>query len=94
MRRPRSGRTRKRSAPAIACVSGQVPIDPATGKLADGIRAQTQRVLDNIEAIVRAAGGSRQRIVKLTFFISDWADFPAMNEVCIEVCTLMPRPAT
>ena len=64
-------------------VSGQLPIDPATGALVEGgIREQTQRVIRNVAAIVEAAGGSLESIVKLTFFIVDWNDFAAMNELC------------
>jgi reactive intermediate/imine deaminase len=64
-------------------VSGQIPIDPATGALvAGGIREQTRAVITNLVAIVEAAGGSRASIVKLTFFLADWNDFAAMNEIC------------
>ena len=67
----------------IIYVSGQIPVDPATGKLVEGgIREQTQRVIRNLVAIVEAAGGSVESIVKLTFFIADWSDFAAMNDVC------------
>jgi reactive intermediate/imine deaminase len=64
-------------------VSGQLPVDPATGTLVEGgIREQTQRVIRNLVGIVEAAGGSLESIVKLTFFIADWNDFAAMNDVC------------
>mgnify|MGYP000324322843 CR=1 FL=1 len=63
-------------------VSGQVPIDPATGALVDGdIRAQTRRVLDNIGEILRAAGASYDAVVRATVFLADLGDFAAMNEV-------------
>jgi len=66
-------------------VSGQIPVDPATGTLVEGgIREQTRRVIHNLVAIVEAAGGSVESIVRLTFFIADWNDFAAMNEVCAE----------
>jgi reactive intermediate/imine deaminase len=66
-------------------VSGQLPVDPATGALVEGgIREQTRRVIRNLLAIVEAAGGSLESIVKVTFFIVDWNDFAAMNEVCAE----------
>jgi 2-iminobutanoate/2-iminopropanoate deaminase len=64
-------------------VSGQIPIDPSTGRLiADpSIQAQTRRVLQNVMAIVEAAGGSPQSVVKTTVFLRDLQDFAAMNEV-------------
>ncbi len=66
-------------------VSGQLPVDPATGALVDGgIREHTRQVIRNLVAIVEAAGGSVESIVRVTFFIVDWSDFPAMNEVCAQ----------
>lgn len=64
-------------------VSGQIPIDPATGNLIEDktIEAQTKRVLLNLIAIVQAAGGSAQSIVKTTVYLKDMADFAAMNSV-------------
>src|SRR5262245_65439303 len=62
-------------------VSGQIPIDPSTGSLIDdkSIQAQTRRVLQNLIAIVEAAGGSAQSIVKTTVFLKNMADFAEMN---------------
>ena len=63
-------------------ISGQIPIDPATGKLVEGdITLQTARVLKNISAILSAAGFSFTDVVKSTCLLSDIADFKAMNEV-------------
>jgi 2-iminobutanoate/2-iminopropanoate deaminase len=63
-------------------VSGQIPLDPATGALVEGdVRAQTRRVLENIGAILDAAGVSFGRVVKTTVYLVDMAEFPAMNEV-------------
>jgi len=64
-------------------VSGQIPIDPSTGNLIEdkSIRGQTQRVLQNLVAIVEAAGGSMQNIVKTTVFLRDMGDFAEMNAV-------------
>jgi enamine deaminase RidA (YjgF/YER057c/UK114 family) len=60
-------------------------VDPATGALVDGgIREHTRQVIRNLVAIVEAAGGSVESIVRVTFFIVDWSDFPAMNEVCAQ----------
>ena len=72
-------------------VSGQLASDP-TGRLADGIIAQTRAVLRNIEAILDAAGSSKNKIVKMTFFLTTWDDFAAMNEVCAEFFA-DPKPA-
>lgn len=63
-------------------ISGQVAIDPATGKLAEGdVKVQTQQVMKNIEAILKAAGYSFVEVVKSTCFLTDMANFKAMNEV-------------
>ena len=63
-------------------VSGQVPIDPATGNMIDGdIEAQTRRVLDNIGALLEAGGVSFANVVRTTVFLADMNDFAAMNEV-------------
>ena len=62
--------------------SGQLALDPATGKLVEGdIREQTERVLKNLSAVLTAAGSSMDRAVKTTVFLKNMADFPAMNEV-------------
>lgn len=62
-------------------VSGQVPFDPATGQPIQGdIAAQTRRVLDNIGALLAAAGLSFAHVVRTTVFLADMNDFPAMNE--------------
>ena len=63
-------------------ISGQIPIDPLTGKLVDGdIRIQTEQVFRNIEAILSEAGYSFSDVVKSTCILRDIADFKAMNEV-------------
>lgn len=62
--------------------SGQLPLDPATGQVVEGdIRAQTQRVLENLRAVLAAAGSSLEAAVKTTCFLRDMADFPAFNEI-------------
>ncbi len=62
--------------------SGQIGLDPATGALIEGgITAETRRVLDNVTAVLRAAGGGLSDVVKTTVFLVDMADFAAMNEV-------------
>ena len=63
-------------------VSGQIPLDPATGTLVEGdIATQTRRVLDNLAAILAAAGASFEHVVKTTVFLLDMDDFAAMNAV-------------
>jgi 2-iminobutanoate/2-iminopropanoate deaminase len=63
-------------------VSGQIPIDPATGEFVEGgIKEQTDQVLKNLSAILKAAGSSLDQVVKTTVFLADMAEFAAMNEV-------------
>lgn len=66
-------------------ISGQLGIDPKTGKLVEGdVKAQTRQALKNIEAILQAAGYSFIEVVKSTCLLSDIANFKAMNEVYAE----------
>jgi 2-iminobutanoate/2-iminopropanoate deaminase len=65
----------------LVFTAGQIPVDPATGELIDEIRAATRRVLDNLDAVLRAAGSSLEHAVKLTVFMTDLGQFAAMNEV-------------
>jgi 2-iminobutanoate/2-iminopropanoate deaminase len=63
-------------------ISGQIALDPATGAIVDGdVRAQTERVMENLKGIVEAAGSSLDRVVKTSVFLKDMNDFAAMNEV-------------
>jgi 2-iminobutanoate/2-iminopropanoate deaminase len=65
--------------------SGQIPIDPKTGSLVEGgITAQTRQVLENLKAVLEAAGSSLGRVVKATVFLRHMAEFPAMNDVYAE----------
>jgi 2-iminobutanoate/2-iminopropanoate deaminase len=70
----------------LVFVSGQIAIDPATGKLIDdpGVKAQTKRVLENMLAILRAAGGSAENVVRTTVFLKSMNDFAEMNSVYAE----------
>ncbi len=62
--------------------SGQIPLDPATGQVVAGdIRVQTERVLDNLAALLEEAGSSLDNVVKTTVFIKDMNRFSEMNEV-------------
>lgn len=66
----------------LVFVSGQIPLDPATQQTVPGdIKAQTERVLRNLQGIVEAAGLSLGHVVRTTVFLADLAEFPAMNEV-------------
>ena len=62
-------------------ISGQVPVDPATGAVVDGdIAAQTEQVMRNIGALLTAAGLGYEHLVRMTVFLSDLNEFGAMNE--------------
>jgi 2-iminobutanoate/2-iminopropanoate deaminase len=62
--------------------SGQIPLDPDTGQLLDGgVAEQTRLVMENLAAVLEAAGGSLATVVKTTVFLSDMANFGAMNEI-------------
>jgi len=62
--------------------SGQIPLDPATGAMVEGgIAEQTARVLDNLKAVLEAAGSGLDKVLKTTVFLQDLAEFQAMNEV-------------
>ncbi len=67
---------------ALLFVSGQIPLDPATGNLIDGdIGAQTHRVFANLKAILEAAGATFDHVVRTTVYLADMNDFAGMNEV-------------
>lgn len=62
--------------------SGQIPLDPATQALVQGdIRAQTERVMENLGAVLQAAGAGFAQVVKATIFVVDLGDFAAVNEI-------------
>jgi len=66
----------------VAYLSGQIPIDPATNQLVEGdITVQTERVLQNLKAVLEACGASLDTVLKTTVFLKDMGDFPKMNEV-------------
>jgi len=69
---------------SLVFISGQVPINPATGEIKGDIRVQTRQSLDNIKAILEAAGSSLSKVVKTTVFLKNLDDFSAMNEVYAE----------
>ncbi len=66
----------------IAYLSGQIPLDPTTQQLIEGdVAAQTERVLENIRAVLAACGSSLDRVLKTTVFLADMGEFTRMNEV-------------
>ena len=66
----------------LVFVSGQIPLDPATQQLIEGdVAAQTERVLQNLSGILKAAGSSLEQVVKCGVFLKSMSDFAAMNEV-------------
>ena len=62
-------------------VSGQLPINPNTGEVSDGIAEQTRQTLENIKSIVEEAGGTMGSVVKCSVFLTDFGEFAEMNEV-------------
>jgi 2-iminobutanoate/2-iminopropanoate deaminase len=71
--------------------AGQIPLDPATGRLIEGdIAAQTRRALDNVKAILAASGAGLENVVKTTVFMADLGEFAAMNEVYAEYFSANP----
>ena len=74
-------------------LSGQIPLDPATGQLIDGdIRAQTARVLQNLGELLKAAGADFSHVVRTTIFLADLGDFAVVNEIYATYFTA-PYPA-
>ncbi len=63
-------------------LAGQIPLDPASGQIIEGdVAKQTERVFENLKAVLEAAGSSLERVVKTTVFLKDMGEFAAMNEV-------------
>jgi len=66
----------------FAFLSGQIPLDPATNQMVDGdVAAQTERVMENLKALLEACGSSLGQVVKTTVFLKDMGEFARMNEV-------------
>ena len=71
--------------------SGQIPLDPATGKLVEGdVKAQAHQVMKNLAAVLEEAGASMSSVVKTLCFLNDMADFVAFNEVYAKYFTEKP----
>ena len=74
-------------------VSGQIPLDPATGEMVQGpIEQHIRRVFDNLQAIVKEAGGDFSHVAKLNVFLTDLTHFPTLNKVMAEYFS-QPYPA-
>lgn len=65
----------------ILYISGQIPVDPATGKLVEGIEKETHQVMRNLEAILTEAGMSFKNVVKASIFLKSMDDFATVNEI-------------
>ena len=70
--------------------SGQIPVNPATGEIPEGIAAQTEQSCKNVAALMEAAGVTMDNVVKTTCFLADIADFTAFNEVYAKYFTSKP----
>jgi 2-iminobutanoate/2-iminopropanoate deaminase len=78
---------------ALVITSGQIPVDPATGLMPEGITAQTRQSLTNVKAILEKAGLTMDNVVKTTVFLQSMGDFAAMNAVYAEFFTEGSYPA-
>lgn len=65
----------------VLYISGQIPMDPATGKILDGIEKETHQVMKNLQAILDAAGLTFRDVVKSTIFLKNMDDFAVMNDI-------------
>ena len=74
----------------LVITSGQIPVNPATGEIPEGIAAQTEQSCKNVAAIMEAAGVGMENVVKTTCFLADIADFTAFNEVYAKYFTSKP----
>lgn len=70
--------------------SGQIPVDPATGAVPEGIAAQAEQSCKNVSAILEAAGSNLTKVIKTTCFLADMGDFAAFNEVYAKYFTGKP----
>ena len=82
-------------AAGLVFTSGQIPLDPATGEMVGGddVRAQAKQVMENLAAVLKAANASFATVVKTSIFLTDLADFVAVNEVYASYFDGAPPPA-
>jgi len=105
VKRPRKIETEKAPTPVgpysqavayggLLYLSGQIPIDPANNEVVDGsIEQQTQRVLENLRAVLAEAGASPADVLKTTIYLTDLNLFPRVNQVYAQFFTADPKPA-
>ncbi len=74
----------------IVYTSGQIPVDPATGSVPEGIAAQAKQSCENVSAVLAAAGSELGKVFKTTCFLADISDFAAFNEVYAQYFTSKP----
>ena len=74
----------------LVFTSGQIPVDPATGEIPQGIEAQAERSCRNVAAVLEAAGTTMENVVKTTCFLADMGDFAAFNQVYARFFTSCP----
>ena len=74
----------------LVFTSGQIPVDPATGTIPEGIAAQTEQSCKNVGALLEAAGSGFDKVIKTTCFLADINDFAAFNEVYAKYFTSKP----
>jgi 2-iminobutanoate/2-iminopropanoate deaminase len=83
------------SSGGLVFTSGQIPLSPETGEVSgSGIKEQTARVIENLKAVLEAAGSDLSRVVKTTCFLADMNDFAAFNEVYAQSFTGKPARST
>ncbi len=75
---------------SLVITSGQIPVDPATGDVAEGIEKQAEQSCKNVAAVLEAGGSSIEKVIKTTCFLADMADFAAFNEVYAKHFTSCP----
>lgn len=74
----------------LVITSGQIPVDPRTGEVPEGITAQAEQSCKNVKAVLEAAASSMEKVVKTTCFLADMGDFAAFNQVYAEYFTGKP----
>lgn len=74
----------------LVITSGQIPVDPATGMMPEGIEAQAEQSCKNVQAILAAAGLTKDSVIKTTCFLADISDFAAFNAVYAKYFTSCP----
>jgi reactive intermediate/imine deaminase len=78
----------------LVYVSGQIPLDPATGEVAEGeIEAQAARVFENLRAVLEAAGSGLERVLRTSIYLTDLSLFPRVNAIYERHFTGDPKPA-